>query len=34
MSRSTLFLIVAAVFTLLVFAGVSKFFDARKIQDP
>ncbi len=33
MSRNVMFLIVAAVIGLLVFAGVSKFFDVRKIQD-
>ncbi|KKK91151.1 hypothetical protein LCGC14_2715850, partial [marine sediment metagenome] len=33
MSRNALLLIVAATIGLLTFAGVSKFFDARKIQD-
>ncbi|KKM70980.1 hypothetical protein LCGC14_1435260 [marine sediment metagenome] len=33
MTRNVMLLIVAATIALLVFAGVSKFFDARKIQD-
>ena len=33
MTRDTLLVIVAAVIILLTFAGVSKFFDARKTQD-